>query len=480
MPRATFILFALLPACLMGPNYVRPTVVVPSAYRESAEWKVVRPSDRESRGSWWQIFGDPELDGLARRATVANQTLAVSEAQLRQARAVVAQARAGYYPTTTLDPRASRTWPSTSTRGSGLTTAASTGVPTNVPSSTGKPVDFYSLPVDVSWELDFWGRVRRTVEANLASAEASAADLETARLSVQAQLAQAYFQLRTLDAQKQLLDQTITAYTQALTLTESRFRSGVASRADVVQAQAQLKTAAARAIDLGVQRAQLEHAIAVLLGQAPAQFRLAPAPLTATPPPIPVGLPSQLLERRPDIAAAERRMAAANAQIGVAVAGFFPSLTLNASGGFQSASLGDWLTWPSRFFSVGPAISQILFDGGLRSAQTQQARAAFDASVANYRQTVLTAFQAVEDNLAGLRILEDEARVQDEAVKASEESLALTLDQYKAGVVSYLNVITAQTIALDNETTAVQIRGRRMAAAVLLVQALGGGWHAGR
>jgi NodT family efflux transporter outer membrane factor (OMF) lipoprotein len=314
------------------------------------------------------------------------------------------------------------------------------------------------------------------VESNRAAAQASAGDLEAARLSFQAELAQDYFQLRMLDAQRKLLDDTVIAFDTALRLTKNRYASGVASRVDVVQAETQLKTTMAQAIDVGVARQQTEHAIALLVGQPASTFSIPANPLAIGPPPIPVGVPSALLERRPDIAAAERRMAAANAQIGVAIAAYYPTVTLSFSGGLESGSISQWFTWPSRFFSVGPSITETVYDGGLRAAQTDQARAAYDGSVATYRQTVLTAFQGVEDNLAALRILEEEARVEDEAVRAAQESVVLTTNQYKAGIVSYLNVITVQTIALTDEITAVQIHGRRMAAAVLLIQALGGGW----
>jgi NodT family efflux transporter outer membrane factor (OMF) lipoprotein len=364
---------------------------------------------------------------------------------------------------------------STVTSGSSGTSSSGTS---GVGGSSGTAQSDFQVGLDFSWELDVWGRIRRTVESSRSSAQASAGDLEAARLSFQAELAQDYFQLRTLDAQKQLLDETVSAFEKFLRLTQDRFANGVASQADVVQAQTQLKTTQAQAIDVGVQRAQLEHAIALLMGQAPSSFSLPAAPLAATPPAIPVGVPSELLERRPDIAAAERRVAAANAQIGVAVAAFYPTITLNASSGFESSSLAQWFTAASHFWSVGPGISQTVFDGGLRHAQTDAARAAYDATVATYRQTVLGAFQGVEDNLAALRILEEESGVQDEAVKAAQKSVDLTTNQYKAGTVSYLNVITVQTIALTDEVTAIQIRGRRMAAAVLLVQALGGGWTA--
>jgi NodT family efflux transporter outer membrane factor (OMF) lipoprotein len=343
--------------------------------------------------------------------------------------------------------------------------------------SSGTRSDF-TLPLDVSWEPDFWGRIRRTVESTQASAQASAASLETARLSIQAELAQDYFQLGTLDAQKQLLEATVAAYQRSLELTENQYAKGVVSRADVVQAETQLKTTQAQSIDVGVQRAQTEHAIALFVGSAASTFALPPVPLSIAPPDVPTEVPSKLLERRPDIAAAERKVAAANAQIGVAEAAFFPTVSLSAAHGFAGSDVANWLAWPMRFWSVGATISETVFDAGLRDALTDQARAVYDASVATYRQAVLTAFQEVEDNLAALRILEEEAQVQNEAVQAAQRSLTLTTNQYKAGIVSYLNVVTAQTIALTNETNAVQILGRRVTAVALLIQALGGGWNA--
>jgi NodT family efflux transporter outer membrane factor (OMF) lipoprotein len=376
---------------------------------------------------------------------------------------LVQAARASYFPTVAIGADVTRTRPSSNVRG---------------PSSASGTATEFTLPVDVSWELDVWGRIRRTVEANQAGAQASAADLEAARLSVQAELAQDYFQLRALDAQQQLLEATAAAYQKSLELTQNRYASGVVSRADVLQAETQLKTTQAQAIDVGVQRAQLEHAIALLAGELASVFALPVAPLAAAPPDIPVGVPSELLERRPDVAGAERRMAAANAQIGVAEAAFFPRITLSASAGLGASSLAKWFLWPSRFWAIGAAVAESVFDAGLRRAQTDEARAAYDATVAAYRQTVLAGFQAVEDNLAALRILEQEARVQDEAVQAAWQSVTVTTNQYQAGVVGYLNVVVAQTIALTNERTAVDILGRRMTASVLLVKALGGGWHA--
>jgi NodT family efflux transporter outer membrane factor (OMF) lipoprotein len=473
----------LVTACTVGPNYVRPSMISPDAYKELDGWKIAHPRDGLPRGPWWEVFADPQLNALEARVSISNQNLAASEAQYRNARALVREARAAFFPTVTLGvgftrSRQSSTFGVGSSRGSSTGTSSGGVASSGTSGSSGGARSDFQLGLDFSWELDVWGRIRRGVESNRAAAQASAGDLEAARLSFQAELAQDYFQLRTLDAQKQLLDETVSAFEKFLKLTQDRFASGVASQADVVQAQTQLKTTQAQAIDLGVQRAQLEHAIAILMGQAPSSFTLPAAPLAATPPAIPIGVPSELLERRPDIAAAERRVAAANAQIGVAVAAFYPTITLNASSGFESSSLAKWFTAASHFWSVGPGISQTVFDGGLRHAQTDAARAAYDATVATYRQTVLASFQGVEDNLAALRILDEENGVQDDAVKAARKSVDLTTQQYKAGTVSYLNVITVQTIALTDEITAIQIRGRRMAAAVLLVQALGGGWTA--
>ena len=453
---------ALFTACAVGPDYIKPTAQVPESYKELEGWKVAQPMDHLIRGAWWEIFNDPRLNDLEKQVNISNQTVAAAEAQFRQARAMVWAARAAYFPTATI----------------GLAYTRSRGSTTLNPNATTQnttPNDFM-LVGDVSWEPDIWGKVRRSVEASKASAQASAADLESTRLLMQAELAQDYFQLRTLDAQKQLLDETVIAYQKNLELTKNRYAAGVASKGDVLLADTQLKVTQAQAIDVGVQRAQFEHAIASLVGKPASVFSIPFAPLTLAPPSIPAGIPSELLERRPDIAGAERRMAAANAQIGVAVATYYPTVTLIASGGFQSSSLSKWLTWPSRFWSVGPGISETVYDGGLRRGQTAAARATYDGTVASYRQTVLTGFQEVEDNLAALRILEEEATAQDEAVKAAKQSLAVALNQYKAGTINYLAVIVIQAALLNNETTAVNILGRRMTAATLLIKALGGGW----
>lgn len=454
------VMLVFIASCTVGPNYVRPTVEVPAAYKENAGWQVAQPQDATLRGNWWEIFNEPQLNAFEEQVDVSNQNVALAEAQFRQARALVQQARAAYFPTVTV--------------GASLNNSRqSTTIGNNTGSGRTAPM-LYSMAVDASWEIDVWGRIRRLVESSQAGAQASAADLETARLSARAELAQDYFQLRTLDTQKQLLDASVADFEKSLELTNNRYASGIASRADVLQAQTQLKTTQAQAIDVGVQRAQFEHAIALLIGKPASIVSIPAAPLamTTVPPPIPLGVPSEVLERRPDIASAERLVAAANAQIGAAQAAYYPTVSLGATGGFESTGSA-----PSRFWSVGSAISETVFDGGLRAGLTDQARAVYDGSVASYRENVLTAFQEVEDNLAALRILESEAEVQDEAVEAAQQSVTVFTNQYKAGIASYLEVVTAQTAALTNERTAATILGNRLNAAILLIKALGGGWN---
>jgi NodT family efflux transporter outer membrane factor (OMF) lipoprotein len=455
--------------CSVGPNYVRPTAESPPSYKEAVAWKQAEPRDREPRGKWWEVFKDPKLDALVAQVEVSNQTIKGAEARVRQARALTQQARAALFPLVSANAGVTRS-------GSGGGSTSSNNVGSNV--QVGGVRNNYNVALDVNWEVDLWGRVRRTVEAGEASAQASVADLESAKLSAQAQLAEDYFLLRVQDAQIRLLNDTVDAYQRSLQLTRNQYAVGVAARADVAQAETQLKSTQAQAIDAGVQRAQLEHAIAVLLGKAPADFSVAAEVVPTEFPAIPPGLPSELLERRPDIAAAERRTAAANAQIGVAEAAFFPSLTLSATGGFQSSVLSQLFSLPSRYWSLGAALAQTIFDAGLRRAQTAQAIATYDENVANYRQTVLIGFQEVEDNLAALRILEQEGAVQDEAVKAARESLTITLNQYRAGTANYLAVVVAQATALANERTALAILSRRLSASVALIKALGGGWSA--
>ena len=450
-----------LSSCTVGPDYARPPVTTPPAYKESQGAKT--PAIDDVFGAkWWEVFGDSELNALEERVDISNQNIAQAEARFRQARALVQSARAAYYPTVTV--------------GIGVTGVQPSATSQARVTKTTNAFTQYSLPVDVSWELDVWGRIRRSVESSEASAQASAADLEAARLSARAEAAQDYFLIQSLDAQIRLLNATVIAFQKSLDLTNNRYNAGVASRGDVLQAETQLKTTQAQAIDLQVLRAQTEHALAVLLGNAPADFSLSVRPAVAQPPAIPGGVPDELLARRPDVAAAERTMAAANAQIGVAQSAYYPTVSVNSLGGFESSSAGEWLSVLGRFWSAGVAATQTLFDGGLRQSQVESARAVYGQDVAAYRQTVLTGYQEVEDNLAAQRILANEAQVQDDAVKAAQQSLAVIMNQYQAGIVSYLNVIVAQTTALNNEKTAVDIQGRRLNACVLLIKALGGGW----
>ncbi|HEX7966809.1 MAG TPA: efflux transporter outer membrane subunit, partial [Stellaceae bacterium] len=447
----------LLTACAVGPDYQRPPAPVPAQYKEEG-WKVGEPQDAD-RGPWWSIYNDPVLDGLERQVDISNQNLRASEAAFRQARAIVAQARAGYYPTVGLSASAQRSGSGTGGRIVGTSTGT-TGVARTGGGSGNATL--YDLTASATWTLDVWGRIRRLVEADIASAQASAADLAAARLSAQAQLATAYFGLRAADEQKRILDSTVVAYTQSLQIARNQHNAGVAGLADVISAQTQLETTQAQAIAVGVQRAQFEHAIAVLTGKPPAELGIEPAQMATQVPVIPAGMPSTLLERRPDIAAAERLMASANAQIGVATAAYYPDLTLSASYGYSSFMFDNLLSAANRFWAVGPQLAETLFDGGLRGAQVEQTRAAYDQNVALYRQTVLTGFQQVEDQLAALRILAQQAEVQALAVRDANEAVRLTLNQYKAGTVPYTSVITAQAIALGNEETAVTILQGRL------------------
>jgi NodT family efflux transporter outer membrane factor (OMF) lipoprotein len=460
MKKILFLTLLTLAGCAVGPDYKRPEADIPMQFKESEGWRQATPSDALPRGDWWTAFGDPELDALMKRVDVSNFTLRAAEARVRQARALADSARAGYYPTVGAAAQGTR--------------SKSPSLP-NAPSTTAA-VSTYSAQVNASWELDLWGKVRRAVEAGDASYQASAADLETARLSARASLATSYFTLRITDAFRQILQDTVAAYERSLELTRNRYNAGVAARVDVVQAEVQWKSAQAQLIDLGVDRAQLEHAIALLVGEAPANFSLERKPLTLAMPEVPLTLPSALLERRPDIAAAERSVAAANAQIGVAKAAYYPAVTLSGGGGYRSTDLSNLFLAPSRFWSLGAALAQPLFDGGERRAASDQAVAAYDEQVALYRQTVLTGFQEVEDNLAALRILAEEAKVQEEVVQAARLNVELTMNQYRAGVVSYLNVILAQATLLQNERTAAQLLGRRLTAGINLVKAAGGGW----
>jgi NodT family efflux transporter outer membrane factor (OMF) lipoprotein len=453
----------LLAGCAVGPKYHRPPVEVPPSFKEVGNWKTAEPSEESLRGNWWEIFNDPQLNTLEQQVNISNQNLKAAEAQYTQARALVRYNRADYFPTVAAGASASRA-------------RVSKNAPPQGAISNGRTENDFQLPIQLSYEIDAWGRVRKNVESYREAAQASAADLATVNLSMHAQLALFYFQARSLDAQEQLLQSTVAQYEQALQLNQSRFDGGVGSEVEVEQAQTQLKTTIAQAQDVGVLRAQFEHAVATLIGKPASSFSLAPLPLRTPPPAIPIGLPSQLLERRPDIASAERQMAAANARVGVAKVAYYPLLNLTAAGGFESGALTTLLQGPSGVWAVGGQAIQTLFDGGRRRAASDQAIAAYDQNVATYRETVLTSFQQVEDNLAALRILEDEARTQNEAVLAAQKSLDLSIQRYKGGVTSYLEVTVAQSAALADEATAVNILGRRMVAAVQLTQALGGGW----
>jgi len=454
------VLAATLAGCTVGPDYVRPAPPVGAtlpAFKEEGPWKAATPSTIDADGAWWKLYGDPQLDALVEQANRANQTVRQAEAQYRAAQALVRGAQSSFYPTVGLSASEGR-------------------ARTNTTSSVLQ--DTHASSLAASWEPDLWGRVRRSVEQAGDSAQASAADLAGARLTIQATLVNSYFQLRVDDQLKDLYARTIEGYRKALQLTQSQYRAGIVTRADVASANATLTAAEALAVDVNLSRQQLEHAIAVLLGKTPAEFSLAPAPIVAQLPVVPVGLPSELLQRRPDIAGAERRVAAANAAIGVAQSAWYPSLTLGASAGFAGAGLGPLFSTPDRVWALGATLAATLFDGGLRQSQNDQARATFDAAAAGYRQTVLAGFQEVEDNLVALRELEKERAKQEEAVQSSRDAERMLLAQYRAGTTPYTTVITAQATTLTNERTAMQLAARQFTASVTLVRAVGGGWNA--
>ena len=514
-----------LTACNPAPKYARPPAQTPQAfkeaipqeYKEGSGWKLAQPGDDHIRGKWWEIYKDPQLNALEEQVAISNQNVALAEANFRAARSQVAYARASLFPAVSAGPsytnsRFSQTsrgvnvigggtaagggttgtgvGTGTGTTGTGITGTGTTGTGTGTTgtgtsggsssgvggTSTTGVLNNFSFPIDVTYTVDLWHRIRNTVAANTYSAEASAADIATALLSTQSELAQDYFQIRALDAQRGILRETVANYRQTLNLTLARFRGGIASDEDVSQAQTQLDTTIAQETDVSVARATYEHAIATLIGKPPASFSLPVAPFVPEPPPVPVAVPSELLERRPDIASAERRVAAANAEIGVARAAYYPNLSLSIAGGLQSSQVSQWFTWPSRFWSLGPTLAETVFDAGARRAITEQARANYDAAVATYRQTVLNDFQSVEDNLSTLRILSQELDEQRTAVRSANRYLDLSLVRYRGGVDDYLNVITAQNTVLTNRETEIQLQLRQMTASVSLILALGGGW----
>lgn len=460
------LLAALVGGCNFAPQYTKPPTPTPAHFKENEGWKMAQPSDRVLRGKWWEVYNDPELNALEEQASTSNQTVAAALANFLAARALVKQARAQYFPTINASPNVTR---------SRLSGGQSTSF--TVPTSP-RTVTTYALPFDASWELDLWGSVRNNVRSFVYSTQSSAANLENIRLTVQAELAVDYYELRGQDALKAVYNATIVAYQKSLELTKTLFQTGIDSDQSVAQAETQLQTAIAQGIALDVQRAQLEHAIAMLAGQPASTFSIPVKAMPATPPSIPVSLPSELLERRPDVAAAERTVAQANAQIGIARAAYFPTLTLSGSTGFQSTALESLFAGPSFFWSIGGTAAETLFDAGRRSGVTEQAWANYRQTVANYRQTVLTAFQDVEDNLAALRILAQQLQQQQVAIAAAQRNLALSNQRYFTGVDSYLNVITAQTALLNNQQTAVTIQIQQMTASVQLIKALGGGWSA--
>jgi NodT family efflux transporter outer membrane factor (OMF) lipoprotein len=460
---------ALATACAIGPDYHRPQFDTAANYKESGDWKPSEPNDVLSRGPWWKIFNDDALDALEVQIDISNQTVKAAEAAFEQSRALVAQARAGFWPTIAGTLGVQRQ------NSPGFATSA--GI-VGVPATGSRSQTTVSAGVSGNWDIDIWGRIRRTTESNVASAQASSAALAAARLSAQAELATDYFELRAQDQLQKLLDDTVEAETQSLHIAESRYKFGVAARADVVTAQTQLLSSQAQQVNAKIQRAVLEHAVAVLVGKQPAEFTVSASAMRTDVPTVPAGVPSTLLERRPDVAEAERKMAAANAQIGVTKAGYFPDLTLTGQDQYSSNTFSHLIRNSNRVWAFGPQLAQTLFDGGLVRAQVRGARAAYEGTVDAYRQTVLTGFQQVEDEIVTLRVLEKEGVIEDETVKAAREAEALTLNQYKAGTVPYSSVITAQTTRLAAEETALQVLSSRLQASVALIEALGGGWDA--
>jgi NodT family efflux transporter outer membrane factor (OMF) lipoprotein len=448
----------------MAPEYKE---AIPDAYKENANWQMAQPADAAQRGEWWKVFSDAELNTLEPQVAANNQNLKVADARFREARALIRFTHASLYPTVGTAPFAGGLRQSSNRPYISATSAA----------NSGNGVGDIQLPVDLNYEIDVWGRVRRTVSAAREEAQASAGDRQTVLLSLQAELAVDYFEARTADAQEKLLNDTVQYYEEAYRITNNRFEGGVAPKSDVDQAKTQLEAARVQARDTTLQRAQFEHAIAVLLGEPPASFTLGNAPLDARPPVIPPGLPSELLERRPDIAAAERRVAEANDRIGIARAAFYPTISLNGTVGLEATNFANLFNPSSLLWAIGPTLSQTVFDAGRRAAVSEQANASFDETVASYRQTTLTAFQQVEDNLIALRVLQQEAENQHQATLAAQSAEQIFNNRYVGGLDTYLQVVTAQTTALNNERNDIDIMRRQMDASVLLIKALGGGWN---
>lgn len=471
IPGITILLIA---GCKVGPNYKQPAAITAPAFKEAPAdtssandgWRPGQPSDQTLKGDWWRMYQDPELDALEAQVNDANQTLKIADANFRSARTAIGFARSNEAPTVGVGASAQ-------------TMRESANEPYFYSNLANNGGGDFTLPLDLNYEIDLWGRIRRGVTAARAQAQASAADMESVRLSLHAELATDYFGLRSADGQEKLLDDTIKAYEDAVQLTQDRFTGGLAVTSDVTQAETQLDQARVQRTDAEVQRTQYEHAIAVLIGKPPAALTIPRSPIDIQAPQLPVVpgiVPSALLERRPDIAAAERRMAAANEQIGIAQAAYYPTLSLSALAGMEGTSALNWFSWPSRFWAVGPSLSETIFDGGRRHAVSAQARAGYDATVATYRQTALEAFQQVEDNLAALRILETERKQQERATAEAVESLNTFQARYTGGLELYLQVVTSQTVALANQRNDIELMHRQLDASVLLIKALGGGW----
>ena len=472
---APLALVLILAGCAVGPNYKRPAAPAPPAFKEAppvnfkeaeaAGWKQSQPGDAYSKGRWWELYNDAALNALEEQVNVSNQNVLQAEAQYRQAKAAVSVARSALSPVVAAAPAASFAGGAAST-----STGSSAG-------ASGSRKSF-TLPINVSWEPDLWGNIRRGVTASAATAQSLAANVGNARLLYQAELAQDYFGLHGNDGEAELLARTEASYKEYVTLTGNRVAAGVASDLDVAQAETQLYAVQSQLMDLGVERAAFEHAIAILIGKAPADLTIPPVTLNTLPPPVPLDVPSELLERRPDIASAERQVAAANEQIGIAIAAFYPNLSLTGGGGLENSSLAKWFTWPSRFWSVGAQLAETLFDAGRRRGVVAEQQAAYDATVAAYRETVLTAMQQVEDNLAALRILAGEADKVQQTIQAATRARDISSAQYRSGTVDYLAVITAQATLLTADVTAITLLTRRLTASVLLIEGLGGGWNA--
>jgi NodT family efflux transporter outer membrane factor (OMF) lipoprotein len=480
-------LCSLLAGCNVGPKYIPPAATAPAAYKESPTqfkesdgWTVAQPQDAALRGKWWEIYNEPELNALEEELNINNQNIQQYFENFMDARALVREARSQLFPTVSIGPSYTRSQTSSNLASAASGTAGTSGGTTTTTTTTtttgGRQSQLFDLPLEASWEPDLWDKVRNTIRANQYSAQLSAADLENERLTEQASVAEYYFEIRGQDSLQQILNDTVEADKKDVQSEKARYDNGVDDRISLVEAQTTLESAEAAAANVGIARAQYEHAIATLVGKQASSFSIPVRPFTTAPPPIPIGLPSQLLERRPDVAAAERNMAAANAQIGVAYAAFYPALTLSGSVGVESSSIRNLLEWPSRFWSVGPTVSQTIYDGGLRRATVNQYIATYNANLAAYRQSVLTAFQQVEDYLAAVRILSQQILHQQAAVNSSQTFLKLETDRYNNGIDPYIDVVTAQTTLLNNQQTLNGLRVQQMTASVQLIEALGGGW----